>query len=437
VTTTPGPRNLPFSVLAKPTGAACNLDCTYCFFLSKELLYDHDSQRMDEGMLQAHLANLLASSPDGPVEVAWQGGEPTLRGLAFFRRAVELAAQLARPGQQVHHALQTNGTLLDDEWGAFLAEHDFLVGLSMDGPAHLHDAYRVNKAGRGTHAQVVRGWEVLQRHGVQTNILCTVHSANANHPLEVYRYFRDELGARFVQFIPIVERVPAEHLDLAERGWRPDAARGSRTLLYRQEGDAVTSRSVAPAAWGEFLVAIFDEWVRRDVGAVFVQHFDVVLGNLFGRYSLCVHSPECGAALAVEHNGDVYSCDHYVEPDYKLGNVADARFQELLALPAQREFGRSKRTALPTQCQQCPVRWACHGGCPKDRFASTKDGEPGLNYLCAGYFHFFSHAQPTMERIGRLLRSGRPASDIMTATDRVDEDRDAHVPPDARAEDRP
>lgn len=409
----PGARRLPFSVLAKPTGAACNLDCTYCFFLSKELLYDHDSQRMSEDGLETYLSNLLASSPDGPVEVAWQGGEPTLRGLAFFRRAVELAERLARPGQRVHHALQTNGTLLDDEWGAFLAEHEFLVGLSVDGPAHLHDAYRVNKAGRGTHAQVVRGWQVLQRHGVQTNILCTVHAANAGHPLEVYRYFRDELGATHLQFIPIVERVPDEHLELAEQGWRPDPARGTRTLLYQQRGSAVTSRSVAPDAWGEFLATVFDEWVARDVGTVFVQHVDVALGNLFGRYSLCVHSPECGTALAVEHNGDVYSCDHYVEPDYRLGNVADTSLQDLLALPAQREFGRSKRTGLPTQCQQCPVRWACHGGCPKDRFTTTADGEPGLNYLCAGYYRFFSHAQPTLERIGRLLRAGRPASDVM------------------------
>jgi len=411
----PAGRKLPFSVLGKPTGAACNLDCTYCFFLSKELLYDHDSQRMDEAGLETYLANLLASQPDGRVEVAWQGGEPTMRGLAFFRRAVELAEQLRRPRQQVAHALQTNGTLLDDEWGAFLAEHGFLVGLSIDGPAQMHDAYRVNKAGRGTHAQVVRGWEVLQRHGVATNILCTVHAANAEHPLDVYRYFRDGLGARFVQFIPIVERVPAEHLELAERGWRPDARRGQRTLLYQQHGEAVTSRSVSPAAFGDFLVAIFDEWASRDVGAVFVQDFDVMLGNLFGQYSLCVHSPECGAAIAVEHNGDVYSCDHYVEPDYRLGNVAETSLQTMLQSSAQREFGRAKLTTLPGQCKACPVRWACHGGCPKDRFTTTTEGEPGLNYLCAGYYRFFTHAQPTVERMGQLIRAERPPADIMSA----------------------
>ncbi|MCV2396265.1 anaerobic sulfatase maturase [Actinotalea sp. M2MS4P-6] len=408
----PGARRLPFSVLAKPTGAACNLDCTYCFFLSKELLYDHDSQRMSEEGLETYLANLLDSQPDGPVEIAWQGGEPTMRGLAFFRRAVALAAELARPGQQLHHAIQTNGTLLDDDWGAFLAEHHFLVGLSMDGPAHLHDAYRVNKAGRGTHDQVLRGWDVLQRHGVETNILCTVHAANQEHGLEVYRYFRDELGARYLQFIPIVERVPADSLPLAEQGWRP-GAHGPRTLLYQQRGDAVTSRSVDPAAYGEFLVAIFDEWLSRDVGTVFVQDVDVALGNLFGHYSLCVHSPECGAALAVEHNGDVYSCDHYVEPEYRLGNVAEDSFRSMLGSPEQRRFGGSKLTELPGQCLDCPVRWACHGGCPKDRFTTTAAGEPGLNYLCAGYYRFYTHAGPALDAMASLLRAGGPAADVM------------------------
>lgn len=413
LTPPPGVAPLPFSVLAKPTGAACNLDCTYCFYLSKELLYDHDSQRMSEAGLEAYLTNLFSSSPDGTVQVAWQGGEPTLRGLAFFRRAVELAQQLRRPGQRVEHTIQTNGTLLDDDWGEFLAEHHFLVGLSMDGPAHLHDAYRVNKAGRGTHGQVVRGWETLQRHGVETNILCTVHAENQDHPLQVYRYFRDVLGASYLQFIPIVERVPAESLALAEQGWRP-GTHGKRTLLYEQRGDRVTSRSVSPTAYGKFLVAIFDEWLSRDVGTVFVQDIDVALGNLLGRHSLCVHSPECGNAVAVEHNGDVYSCDHFVEDGYRLGNVAKDSLADLMASASQREFGVSKRTSLPGQCQACPVRWACHGGCPKDRFDTTAHGEPGLNYLCAGYFHFYQHAQPTLERIGLLLRAGRPASDIMT-----------------------
>lgn len=404
-------RQLPFTVVTKPTGAACNLDCTYCFFLSKELLYDSDGQRMSEQTLRTYIANQMASQPNGEVNLVWQGGEPTMRGLAFYRRAVELGEEMKRPGQRVVHSMQTNGTLLDDEWGQFLAKENFLVGLSVDGPAHLHDAYRVNKAGRGTHAQVVRGWDVLRRHGVETNILCTVNAANADHGAEVYRYFRDELGATFLQFIPIVERVPIEDLPTAELGWiGPDGAR----LLYRQSGSAVTSRSVTAGQWGRFLTDVFDEWRQGDIGSVFVQHFDVMLAARFGQYSLCVHAPECGSALAVEHNGDIYSCDHYVEPEYKLGNIAEMSLQESLQSPQQQEFGRSKRTTLTAQCQGCPVRWACNGGCPKDRFATSVDGEPGQNYLCEGYFTFFTHAQPVIEEMARLLQAGRAPAELNT-----------------------
>ncbi|MCC2593686.1 anaerobic sulfatase maturase [Tessaracoccus sp. OS52] len=403
-------RNLPFSVVTKPTGAACNLDCTYCFFLSKELLYDADSQRMSAETLHAYIANQLDSHPDGDVTLMWQGGEPTMRGLAFYREAVRLGNELKRPGQRVTHAMQTNGTLLDDDWCAFLHDEGFLVGLSIDGPAALHDSYRVNKAGRGTHAQVIRGWEYLRKHDVETNILCTVNAANADHGAEVYRYFRDDLGATFLQFIPIVERVPAEDLATAEQGWiGPDGAR----LLYRQVGDAVTSRSVAPAQWGRFLNQVFDEWVRTDVGKVYVQHFDVMLAARFGQYSLCVHAPECGTALAVEHNGDIYSCDHFVEPGYELGNVRTNAFADVLTSPQQREFGRSKRTGLTDQCRRCPVRWACNGGCPKDRFAVSVDGQEGQNYLCEGYFNFFSHAAPTIEEMAMLLQSGRAPAEVM------------------------
>ncbi len=405
-------RRLPFSVVSKPTGAACNLDCTYCFFLSKELLYDADSQRMSAEMLREYIANQLDSQPDGDVSLIWQGGEPTMRGLAFYREAVRLGRELARPGQRVQHSMQTNGTLLDDDWCAFLAEENFLVGLSVDGPAELHDSYRVNKAGRGTHAQVIRGWNYLTRHKVETNILCTVNAANQDHGRDVYRYFRDELGATFLQFIPIVERVPAEDLATAEQGWiGPDGAR----LLYRQAGDAVTSRSVAPAKWGRFLIEVFDEWVANDVGTVYVQHFDATLGARFGQYSLCVHAPECGTALAVEHNGDIYSCDHFVEPDYLLGNVRTHAFAEVLNSPAQREFGVSKRTALTDQCRRCPVRWACNGGCPKDRFDVSVDGESGQNHLCEGYYNFFTHITPAVEQMAHLLRTGHAPAEIMGA----------------------
>lgn len=400
----------PFSLITKPTGAACNLDCSYCFFLSKEVLWQGQSQAMTSQTLRSWLTNHLDAQPEGEVVIGWQGGEPTMRGLDFFREAVALADELRRPRQQVRHSIQTNATLIDDEWGAFLAEHHFLVGVSLDGPAELHDAHRVNKAGRGTHEQVVRGWRVLQRHQVETNVLCTVNSANADHPLEVYRHCRDELGATFVQFIPIVERVEAGQEELAEAGWRDDEG---RHVLYTQTGHQVTSRTVRPEQWGTFMTSVFDEWVRHDVGRVFVQHFDVMLGALFGQHSLCVHAPECGSALAMEHNGDVYSCDHFVEPEHLLGNVRERDFREMLASDHQREFGRAKRTTLPRQCLDCPVRWVCNGGCPKDRLATSVDGEPGLNWLCAGYFQMFTHAWPAMERMAELLRSRRPPAAIM------------------------
>lgn len=405
-----GQATRPFTVVAKPTGAACNLDCSYCFFLSKETLWDSSQQRMTSEALTIYLTRFLEAQPDGLVSLCWQGGEPTLRGLGFFREVARLANELKRPTQTVQQTFQTNGTLLDDQWGEFLAEENALVGISIDGPDWLHDDYRVNKAGRGTHAQVVRGWEVLQRHGVDANILCTVNSRNAEHPQTVYRYFRDDLGARHLQFIPIVERVAGGEEEVAEAGWK---ATDGNYVLYRQNGTGVSSRTVAPEQYGEFLVTIFDEWVLCDVGTVFVQDFDVMLGAVFGHYSMCVQAPECGTAIAMEHNGDIYSCDHYVEPGYRLGNIGEMSFPEALELPAQREFGRSKRTALPTQCLQCPVRWACHGGCPKDRFTMTTTGEPGLNFLCSGYFRFFTHATPTVLAMANLLAKGRPASDIM------------------------
>ncbi|MFV0428310.1 MAG: anaerobic sulfatase maturase [Arachnia sp.] len=401
----------PFSLLAKPTGAACNLDCSYCFFLSKEVLWDASSQEMSEQVRHAWISQFLDSQPDGEVILAWQGGEPTLRGLEFFREAVCLAEELRRPRQQVRHTIQTNATLIDDQWARFLAEHNFLVGVSIDGPPELHDRYRVNKAGRGTYEQVVRGWRALQRHGVEANILCTVNAVNGDHPLQVYRHFRDDLGADFMQFIPIVERFEAGSEAVAEASWRDPQG---RFVLYRQTGTKVSSRSVLPGQYGDFLIAVFDEWVGRDVGSVYVQDFDVALGALFGQYGLCVHAPECGDAVAIEHTGDLYSCDHFVEPGYRLGNVATDDLQHLVQGPFQREFGTAKRTSLTRQCQECPVRWACHGGCPKDRFATTSDGEPGLSYLCEGYFRFYTHIAPALHHMGRLLRVGRAPAEIMT-----------------------
>jgi uncharacterized protein len=382
-----------FHVLAKPSGPICNLDCRYCYFLSKEALYPGDRFRMPDDVLGAYIRQVLESETSPDVTIAWQGGEPTLMGVEFFRQAVAIAEAEKRPGQRLHHTIQTNGTLLTDEWCALLAEHRFLVGLSIDGPPHLHDVFRVDKRGGPTFEKARRGWDLLQAHGVDTNILCSVHAANQDHPLEVYRFLRDDLGARHIQFIPIVER---------------DNDTGF------QEGDAVTDRSVDPDAWGRFLNTVFDEWLTRDVGTVFVQMFDAALAAWLDLpATMCIFAETCGNAVALEHNGDLYACDHYVEPGYLLGNIMDTHMVELVASPRQRAFGDAKRDTLPRYCLECPVRFACNGECPKNRFALTPDGEPGLNYLCAGYKAFFTHIDGPVRLMADLLRRGRDADEVM------------------------
>jgi len=407
------PQNAPpaFHLLVKPTGAVCNLDCKYCFFLSKEMLYPGSRFRMADELLETYIRQLLEAHQVPEVNVAWQGGEPTLMGLDFFKRSVEYAEKYRQPDQQILYTIQTNGTQLDDEWGAFFKEHNFLVGISIDGPRELHNAYRVNKGGQGSFDQVMRGLEHLKKHKVDFNILCTIHAANQDHPLEVYHFFRDELGAQYIQFIPIVERATLETLPMANMGWseRP----GGQRPLYTQNGNLVTERSVNAEQYGRFLNEIFDEWVRRDVGKVFVQMFDVALGSWVGRHSLCVFSPTCGNALALEHNGDLYSCDHFVEPDYLLGNIQETHMIELIASDRQRQFGKHKLESLPRYCRECEVRFACHGGCPRERFIETPEGEPGLNYLCAGYKLFFNHIDHPMRIMADLLRRGRYADEIM------------------------
>ncbi len=392
------PKNAPpaFHLLAKPTGAICNLDCQYCFFLSKEQLYPGSKFRMADDLLETYIQQLLESHQTPEVTIAWQGGEPTLMGLEFFQRSIELVEKHKRPEQQVTHTLQTNGTRLDDDWGQFFKQHNFLIGLSVDGPQPLHDTYRVDKRGRGSFEQVLQGWETLKKHKVDFNILCTVNAANGDRPLEVYRFFRDRLGAEFIQFIPIIERVNAD---------------GS-TLI--QSGKQVTERSVKPEQFGKFLIGVFDEWVQRDVGKVFIQHFDAALANWVGvQPGVCIFSKTCGNALAVEHNGDLYSCDHFVEPDYKLGNIQETHMIELIASDRQRQFGQAKFDALPKYCRDCEVRFACNGGCPKNRFVETPDGEAGLNYLCAGYKAFFTHIDKPMRMMADLLRQGRYADEVM------------------------
>ncbi len=402
---------LPYHLLAKPTGAACNLDCEYCFFLSKDGLYPNQRTHMSDDVLETYIRQRLDSVDDPEINIAWQGGEPTLMGLDFFERSVDLVAKHQRPGQSVLHTIQTNGLLLDNEWCAFFQEHNFLVGLSVDGPQAMHDAYRVDKRGGGSFHLVMRAWEALRRNEVDFNVLCTVHAANVEHPLEVYRFFRDEMHAEFIQFIPIVERTTPELLPVANQGWgeRP----GGTSPIYLQRGALVTERSVGAEPFGRFLSAIFDEWVTRDVGKVFVQTFDVALGSWVGQHNLCIISPTCGRALALEHNGDVYSCDHFVEPGYLLGNIGKTHMMKLAASPAQLKFGQDKFDTLPRYCRDCEVLFACYGECPRNRFVSTPDGEPGLNYLCAGYQQFFKHIDPAMKAMAGLIRQGRFADEIM------------------------
>lgn len=388
----PGPVSAPraFHVMAKPTGAICNLDCSYCFYLSKAELYPGARFRMSDGVMEQYVRQVLEAQDAPEVTIAWQGGEPTLMGLGFFRRVVETAERYRRPGQRVLHTLQTNATLLNDDWAVFLGEHGFLVGVSVDGPPVLHDAYRVDKKGRPTSARVLEGLAFLRAHGVEHNLLCTVNAANADHPLEVYRYLRDDCRGQFIQFIPVVEHLPTE-----------------------ANHEAVGEHSVGSAQWGHFLVEVFDEWLHYDVGSVFVQAFDSALASWCGMQpGVCVFAETCGHAVALEHNGDVYSCDHFVSPEHLLGNIARTHLLDLVGSEAQRHFGEQKRDSLPRYCQDCDVRFACWGECPKNRFIRTPDGETGLNYLCAGYKEFFHHVDGPLRLMRELLRQGRPASDI-------------------------
>jgi uncharacterized protein len=428
IATPPPPANSPpcFHLLAKPSGATCNIDCKYCFFLSKEALYPNDKQRMSESTLEIYIQQLLESHRTPQVTVAWQGGEPTLMKLDFFRRSVELVEKHRRPGQVVLQTFQTNGILLDDDWCAFFKEHNFLIGLSVDGPREFHDTNRLDRGGQGTFHRVMNGWRKLRQYEVDFNILCTVNSANEKHGRTVYRFFRDELGAEWMQFIPIVERATEETIQIANLGWSEQS--GRKRPLYTQSGSLVTNRSVGGEQYGHFLVDIFEEWVRHDVGRVYVQLFDVTLEAYFGRHLLCIHAPTCGYGPALEHNGDLYSCDHFVEPRYRLGNIHETHMLKLVSSPEQRKFGDDKRDSLTAQCKRCEVRALCNGGCPKDRFTLSRDGEPGQNYLCAGLELFFTHTRPAMRTMAQLLQQRRPPSDVMALTAAEDERRGLNQP---------
>jgi uncharacterized protein len=385
-----------FHIMAKPTGSACNLNCDYCFFRKKEKLYPGSDFRMSEQVHEAYIRQVLEAHNVPSITIAWQGGEPTLMGVDFFRHSLELQIKYQKPGTRIENTFQTNGVLLNDEWCRFFHENSFLIGLSLDGPKDIHDTYRKDKGGHGTFDRVERAARLLQKHRVEFNILCTVNRKNADHPLEVYRFFRDELGARYIQFIPIVERIN----EYGETGL--------------QEGNRVTERSVRPEQWGRFLNSIFDEWVRRDVGRTFVLNFDGALAgwlNMAG--TVCIFGPTCGRGMALEHNGDLYSCDHFVEPGYFLGNILQTPMIELAASDRQRKFGRDKRDTLPLYCRQCEVLHICNGECPKNRFMKTPDGEQGLNYLCEGYKAFFKHADKPMQIMAALIRKGRLAEEVM------------------------
>lgn len=427
VATRPAAAPPAFHLLAKPSGSTCNIDCTYCFFLSKEALYPNDRSRMSEATLETYIRQLLESHLTPEVTVAWQGGEPTLMKLSFFERAVDLVDKYRKPGQIVRHTFQTNGLLLDDSWCSFFKKNNFLVGLSVDGPRELHDVYRRDRRGGGTFDHVMKGWEHLRRHKVEFNILCTVNAANQAHGREVYRFFRDELDAKWMQFIPIVERATKETIDVANLGWG-DRSRDGKRLLYTQTGELVTDRTVGGEAYGRFLIDIYEEWIRHDVGTVFVQLFDVTLEAYFGRHLLCIHAPTCGLGPALEHNGDVYTCDHFVEPAYKLGNIHETSLLDLIASPPMRKFGCDKRDTLTTQCQRCEFRPLCNGGCPKDRFVLSSDNERGHNYLCPGFELFFRHTRPTMRAMIQLLRHGRAPSEIVAFIAHEDAKRGPYEP---------
>jgi uncharacterized protein len=383
-------------VLAKPTGAICNLACSYCFFLDKEMLYPGSKFRMSDEVLEDYIRQLIAAHRSPQVTVAWQGGEPTLMGIDFYRRAIELQEKYRKPGMTFENTMQTNGTLLNDEWCRFFKENNFLIGISVDGPRELHDAYRMDKKGEGSFDRVMKGLRLLQNHGVEYNVLTTVNRINADYPLEVYRFLRDEAGTDWIQFIPVVERID-------EKG---------NTLC--QKGDRVSDRSVKPEQFGNFLIRIFDEWVRNDVGRVFVQTFEASARRWLGLPSgMCVFEETCGIGLALEHNGDLYSCDHFVEPDHLLGNIMEKEISELASSEKQYRFGQNKCENLPQVCRECDVLFICRGECPKNRFLTTTAGEPGLNYLCKGWKTFFHHIDFPMQIMAGLIRRGYPASEVI------------------------
>lgn len=401
--------NRPFNIMIKPGGSLCNLDCRYCYYSEKSALFSENTGRkMTDECLEAIVRQQFLSQQGDEVQFAWQGGEPTVCGLPFFERAVALQRKYS-DGRRFSNALQTNGTLLNDDWCRFLAEHEFLVGISIDGPENLHDRFRTCRSGGGSFEDVMRGVELLKKHGVNFNTLTCVHRANEGKGKDVYRFLRG-IGSQHMQFIPVVER--ETNAIARNMGLRLATPAPLRRRLKCQP--RVTSWSVTPVGYSRFMMEIFDRWIQHDVGRIHIQLFEEFLARCLGvKAGLCVFSEQCGQNLVVEHDGSVFSCDHFVYPDFKLGTVQKEGLQSCANDERQLAFGASKLKDLPKQCLRCPVKFACNGGCPKHRFSRSVDGEPGLNYLCTAYRSMFEHMGPWMLQIRELISRGRPASDIM------------------------
>ena len=391
----------PLYVMLKPAGAHCNLACKYCYYLEKNKLYPTAQRHlMSDEMLEQFTREYIEAQTMNQVLFTWHGGEPLLRSIDFYRKALSLQQKYAG-GRRIDNVIQTNGTLLTDEWCEFFAQNHWLVGISIDGPQPYHDHYRLTAAGKPSWKKVMQGIKLLKKHGVEWNAMAVVNAYNVNHPLEFYRFFKEN-GCQFLQFTPIVERL-TRHED-------------GRTLASLADKNEIpmSEASVTPEQWGYFLCAIFDEWVRKDVGKIFVEIFDCTLANWMGiSPGICAYSKECGHAGVMEHNGDVYSCDHFVFPEYKLGNIRDHSLIDMLYGEQQQEFSRLKHSSLPRQCKECDMEFACHGECPKNRFMKDKYGDSGLNYLCPGYYHYYQHVAPYMDYMKQELMAQRPPSNIM------------------------
>lgn len=393
----------PLYVMLKPAGAHCNLACKYCYYLEKNNLYDKSHRHiMSDEMLEQFTREYIEAQTMPQVLFTWHGGEPLMRSIDFYKKALALQKKYAR-GRRIDNVIQTNGTMLTDEWCEFFAQNNWLVGISIDGPQEYHDHYRLTTTGNPSWQKVMHGIELLKKHHVEWNAMAVVNAYNADHPLEFYHFFKDN-GCQYLQFTPIVERL-TKHQD-------------GRTLASLADNHEIplADFSVTPEQWGNFLCAIFDEWVRNDVGKMFVEIFDCTLANWMGVLpGICAYSKNCGHAGVMEHNGDVYSCDHFVFPEYKLGNIRDHTLIEMLYGDKQHAFSRLKHTSLPRQCKECDMEFVCHGECPKNRFEKDKYGEPGLNYLCKGYYQYYSYVAPYMDFMKRELQAQRPPANIMEA----------------------